>query len=486
MSLASAVEPDSSPGKPAATPLCVELDLALLRTDLLYESLALLARQDPLALLRMPLWAAQGKARLKREVARRVAVDYASLPLNEELVDWLREQRAQGRRLMLVSDSDQILVDGIARRLDLFEAARGSDGVVNQHGERKRDLIREEVGERYAYAGDPGKERPVLDAAAGIVPVGAVDGLMRRRPDAPVEAAFPAATPRLALWAKALRVHQWSKNALAFLPALLAGPLASWEDYGAAALTFLMLSCLASAGYLINDLLDLEADRRHATKRFRPFAAARLPVRDGLLAAPLLITAAAAIGLALPFHAAVIGTLYLLTTLLYSLVLKREPILDVMVLACLFTIRLAAGAVAIVEPLSFWLLTFSVFVFMSLAVVKRYAELNAVEQSGGSEISSRGYTVTDLPLLLALGVGTGMAACVIFVIYLIQEAFPKDVYGRPGWLWLAFPLLLYWVARVWRLAVHGQMNEDPVLFALKDRVSWMLGAALVLILLVAW
>jgi len=295
-----------------------------------------------------------------------------------------------------------------------------------------------------------------------------------------------AAPGRARAWLRALRPHQWAKNLLVFVPALLAGPLGRRENLAAAALGFLVLSLLSAAGYVVNDLLDVEADRRHPTKLHRPFAAGELAAAEGVLGAALLALAATALAALMPAAFRLVAAAYLAGTLAYSLALKREPLLDVLALAGLFTLRVLAGAALLPVPPSFWLLTFSMFLFLSLALVKRYAELAGLARSGAAEVlPGRGYGVPELPLLLAAGVASGLAATTIFVVYLVEERFPSGLYARPGWLWLVSPVLAYWLLRVWRLAVHGRMGEDPVLFALKDRCSLALGAVVLGLVLLA-
>lgn len=302
------------------------------------------------------------------------------------------------------------------------------------------------------------------------------------------EAPFASAarSRRARAWLRALRPHQWAKNLLVFVPVLLAGPLGGRADLARAALGFAVLSLLSAAGYVVNDLLDVEADRRHRAKRLRPFAAGELAVAEGVPGAALLALAAAGLAALMPPAFVPVAAVYLAGTLAYSLALKREPLLDVLALAGLFTVRVLAGAALLPLPLSFWLLTFSMFLFLSLALVKRYAELAELARTGAAAtVPGRGYGVPELPLLLAAGVASGLAATTIFVVYLVEERFPSGLYARPGWLWLVFPVLAYWLLRVWRLAVYGLMGEDPVLFALKDRCSLALGAVVLGLVLLA-
>ncbi|MDW8371917.1 MAG: UbiA family prenyltransferase, partial [Geminicoccaceae bacterium] len=406
------------------------------------EAGLLLLRRDPLALLR---WLLRG-ARTPILAAARAAgsaPDPALLPLDRALLASLHAERARGRRLLLWTRGDPELARAIAERLGLFEA-----------------VIPAADAERAAAAAGAPTARPPIDA--------------------------PRTAGGLGLWLRALRLHQWAKNLLVLLPVLLAGPLATRADWADAAIAFLVLCLAASAGYLINDLLDLEADRRHESKRERPFAAGALPLAAGLAAVPLLLATAGLVALLLPPRFLLAAGAYLALTLAYSFALKRVPMLDVVSLGGLFTLRVIAGAFAITAPLSYWLLTFSMFLFLSLALVKRYAELERLARRGGEALADRGYNTLDLPLLASLGLASGVAATLIFVVYLVTEHFPKAIYTRPGWLWLAFPILLYWLARAWRLTLHGKMNEDPVLFALRDRASLLMVAMVFGLVVLAW
>jgi 4-hydroxybenzoate polyprenyltransferase len=289
------------------------------------------------------------------------------------------------------------------------------------------------------------------------------------------------------LWAEALRLEHWAKNLLVYAAPVLSTQVTSSEVAWQSVVLFVLLGILASATYVINDLVDLEADRHHPRKRHRPFAAGVLAPRDGILAAVALIIAAFAISLlVLPFGCTASLGAYLIVTLAYSFAFKRQPMLDVIVLGGLFTLRIIAGGFLVPTFVSPWLLTFSMLFFLGLAVVKRYAELERVVRFGGTHVMSRGYSAKDLPLLLAIGVASGISASVIVAIYLINEQYPRGIYRQPEALWALVPILLLWVLRVWHLTVHGRMHEDPVVFALKDRTSLLLGSFSGLVLILAW
>lgn len=471
----------------ADIPLAVDLDGTLTPSDTLHEGVLAFFKEparDVVGLWR-PLKA--GKAEFKRTIADRIAFDASLLPYNEEVLAWLREERRRGRRIYLFSAADQSIVEAVAAYLGLFEGAYGSREGVNLSGERKLALIRSVLGERFSYAGDGSVDVPIFARADKVVLVGRVDRLERLLPPGKViERRFPAKNPGVHTWLHALRVQHWSKNVLVFLaPVLGFQHLTAFSAFQAVIL-FVAFGLLASATYLINDLLDLSADRQHPRKRFRPFAAGRIPPRDGVIAAAILFGLTAFLCLWLPFSASLVLLAYLVVTLLYSLLLKRLAIVDTFVLAGLFTIRVLAGTMLTPGGASAWLLTFSMFFFLGLAMVKRHAELHRVVQSGGGGVKARGYTAPDLPLLLSAGIASSFSAIVIFVVYLIEQQYPSGLYRRPEMLWAMMPVVLIWVLRVWHLTVHGRMNEDPVVFALKDNFSRVLGVFCCLILLLAW
>jgi 4-hydroxybenzoate polyprenyltransferase len=432
-------------------PICVDLEDALLRREPLDEALLALVKQRPALLLQLPCWAMGGRAALAAEVRRRMPTGGDWLPLDEDLMEWLRAAHAEGRALALYSSLAPDVVERLGRRLRIFGEVRG--GLAK---DGRRAAAHAAHGEALVY----------------------LDGATMRQPAHP----RPTGWSALRLWRRALRIHQWAKNTLVFVPVALAGPLATPDEWLAAGLAFLTLGLLASAGYLINDLLDLEADRLHGTKQRRPFAAGELPVRDGLLAIPCLVLPAAAICLVLPGPFVAVAAAYLALSLTYSLWLKRMPVLDVIVLAGLFTMRVLGGAMLLAKPMPYWLLTFAMFLFLSLATIKRVTELKAMD--GVPQL--RGYIAADLAMLMPLGLACAVAANVIFVIYVVNEHVPSDVYRQPYWLWLILPVLLFWILRLWRIAVHGEMHEDPVLYAIRDRTSLLLGGMVLVLLALAW
>jgi len=464
---------ESVPGQ-SALPIFVDLDGTLLRSDLLLESTLALLAQRPWMLFVLPWWLLRGKAHLKRQIASRVTVDPATLPYDDRVLALLRS--SPGRRRVLCTASDESLVRPLAEHLGCFDEVLASDGQRNLAGANKARALVERFGERgFDYAGNGPVDLAVWAHARRALVVNSGDTLARAAANrCEVELHWPARGGGLKEWLRALRLHQWLKNLLVFIPLLASHRFLETQALVASVSGFVAFGLCASGVYLLNDLLDLPSDRQHPRKRLRPFAAGSLSLLQGALLAPAL--ALAGLGLAWwaePRFALVLGAYYLLT-LAYSLQLKRVVMLDVIVLAALYTVRIIGGTVVIGAALSFWLLAFSMFIFLSLALLKRYTELAAVLAAGKTDAAGRGYTVDDLPLLQSLGAASGYLAVLVLALY-INSPESIALYARPQVLWLLCPLMLYWVSRIWVIAHRGDMHDDPVVFAATDRVSQVVG-----------
>ncbi|HEY0184721.1 MAG TPA: UbiA family prenyltransferase [Rhodopila sp.] len=465
-------------------PLAVDLDGTLILSDTLHESVIGLLKQSPLKIIPLARSLPSGKAAVKRGVAGDIDFDPAMLPYNQELLAYLRSEHAAGRRIGLFTAADQSIADAVAAHLGFFDVVRGSDGVTNLSGRAKVAAIEAEFGPVFAYAGDSPVDMPIFARAASAILVGPKARLLIKLRASPnVEAKFPLPGPSPLVWARAFRLKHWAKNALVFVAPLLAG---QYRPVLMSVVLFVLMGVLASATYLVNDLADLAADRAHPRKCLRPLASGAISVRQGVLtAAVMIIGSLLASFVLMPLGCTLVLASYLVITLLYSATLKHLAMIDVTVLAGLFTLRVLAGGTLVAAPLSPWLLTFSMLFFLGLAAIKRYAELHRVIRTLGDGASARGYSEPDMPILLATGVSTGVSSIVIFMIYLINEQYPQAVYRHPAVLWGIMPVLLVWILRLWHLSVHGRMSEDPVIFALKDRFSLALGCVILLIMLVA-
>ena len=466
--------------------LCVDLDGTLSRTDTLIETLLMLVKQRPLAVLLLPFWLMRGRAAFKAAIARAVRFDPESLAYNEELVDWLRAEKAAGRRIVLATAADELIARPIAAHLGIFDDVMASDGTANRKGRAKAEALRNAYG-NFVYVANADVDVPVWEAADGAVLVAGSPRIARRLSGRVSFArVFGPSSERPAwrLWLRQLRVHQWAKNALIFVPLVLAHQITNPEKLSIAAMAFLAFSLCASSVYVLNDLLDLGSDRRHVTKKNRPFAAGVLPLAAGFTMIPLLLVPAFAISLAIDIGFAGVLVGYYGLTLAYSLELKRQPVVDVFTLAGLYTIRLFAGGVVAGVHLSPWLLAFSIFLFLSLAIVKRVGELQGLPRDSAPALHGRGYGRDDLPILTALGVASGYASVVIFSLY-INAPDSRALYPHHEFLWLFVPLILFWISRVWLKTWRGEMHDDPIVFALKDRMSQLTALAAGGVLLVS-
>jgi 4-hydroxybenzoate polyprenyltransferase len=479
----NAVErPDSQTLQPHV-PLCVDLDGTLIRSDLLVESALSLLRANPLYLFRFAGWLLRGRAHLKREIAERTTLDVAMLPYETRLLGWLQETDGARPRILCTA-SDRKFAEAVAAHVGGFDEVLASDGVTNLSGRNKAELLGKRFGERgFDYAGNETKDLHVWGRARRAIVVNAPAGLARRAGGvSEVERVFERHGSEWRAWLRALRLHQWLKNLLVFLPLLTAHLMFAPAAVLHATLAFFSFCLCASGVYLLNDLIDLDADRRHPRKRLRPFAAGALPLTAGLFAAPLLTIVAFGLALSIsPLFAAVLACYYVLT-LAYSFTLKRIAMLDTVVLAGLYTIRIIGGTAALHIGTSFWLLAFSMFLFLSLAMIKRHAELDALLKQGDSRSAGRGYAVDDLPLVQSLGGASGFIAVLVLALYINSTA-SELLYRRPQVLWLLCPLLLYWISRAWLIAHRGDMHDDPVVFAITDGTSRLLLAIAIVIVI---
>lgn len=461
-------------------PLVVDVDGTLVHSDLLVESAFVLAKSSPISLLRLPAWLRAGRAPLKARIAERADLGIEHLPYNEALIAYLREEKAKGRELILATAANEKYARQIADHLQLFDAVLASDAHTNLSGRAKLDAIRAQVGEReFDYAGDHDVDTTIWRDARKAVLVNASDKLeARSRRDFDIGAHFPREKTDWRLWTKALRVHQWAKNALIFVPLLAAHEYADLTMIGMAVLAFIAYSLMASSVYLLNDLVDLGDDRQHPRKRERPFASGHIPVLYGVLAIPVLLLAAVLIAAFLPpFFWAVLAGYYVLT-LAYSLGLKQLALIDVLTLATLYTLRIIAGGAATGIPLSFWLMALSMSIFLSLAMAKRCTELLVMAEHSGDAPLGRGYIASDLAPLRSLGTAAGYTAVLILALY-INSPDITNHYSHPARIWLLCPVVLYWISRIWLKTLRGQMHDDPIVFAAKDtgsRICLLVGA----------
>ena len=467
-------------------PLCVDLDGTLVKSDTLIDSLLVLARTHPFLLLRLPGQVLRGKAAFKAFVAENVALDVTHLPYNRKLLQFLQKEHAHGREIYLATGADSRLAQRIADHLGVFSEVLASDGTHNLTGVRKLASLRDRFGSgAFVYIGNDTPDLPVMAGAAESMVANPSRRLrMKLRAQGIIPShAFDERSQPLRSLVKALRPHQWAKNLLILLPPLLAHNH-SIRLLMATLLAFFCFCCVASGTYLVNDLLDIEADRRSPKKRLRPFASGDMAPASGLVAIVLLIGIGFAAAQVLPFAFSFWLLIYLASTLLYSLYLKRIALVDVVVLSGLYTLRLLAGGAAASTPISHWLAGFAIFLFLSLAIVKRFAELENLRMTGMQLKNGRGYLMSDIEQIRAFGTSSAFAAVVVFANY-ISGPDVIALYHHPVRLWLIVPFMVLWLCRVWLLASRGELDEDPVAFALTDAASLAMGVAVAGIVLLA-
>lgn len=475
-----------NPESERACPIYVDIDGTLIKTDLLVESALRLALRNPLYVFAMLLWLIRGKAVLKHEIARRVRIDVAHLPYHAEFIEWLRLHATNGRALILASASHESYVKGIASHLGFFTDTMGSTNRLNMAGKNKLAAIKAHSAKQpFDYAGNARPDLPIWQEARHAIVVNPDSGIeSAARSVASVQKVFHAPQAGLKVWLKAIRIHQWLKNLLIGVPLLTAFQFQNPVAVLHTAVAIIAFGLVASATYLMNDLMDLDSDRRHPRKKNRPLASGQIGILQAVTVGLLILagglTLAATVSLA--FLASVI--VYLVATLSYSWKLKRYMLIDVLCLGGLYTWRIIAGAIAIGAEISNWLAAFSMFMFLSLALVKRCAELVSLAEQSRQSAQGRDYRVTDTLILTALGVASGCSATLVLALFIES---PNTIvhYGHPRLLWLLCPLLLYWVSRIWVKTARGEMHDDPIVYAARDRASWVIFGSLVLITLLA-
>ncbi len=449
--------------------LCVDLDGTLIATDLLWESICALILSRPWEIFLLPFFLLRGRAHFKSEVAKRVELDPSALPYREDVIAFLKEERAAGRSLVLVTAAQERQANAVADYLGLFDSVIASDATTNCKGAAKVEAIRERFGpEEFDYIGDSSADLSVWRSARQAFVVHPGRRLLAKvgRTGTPYRV-IEGGTDRLRALIKELRPHQWAKNVLLAVPLIMAHQASDVAKLSHLLLGFISFSLTASSVYVLNDLLDLQSDRRHPVKRRRPLASGRLsiPMGFGLLAA--LLGLGLGISLFLPPSFTVLLLLYLAISNAYSLYFKRKLLVDVICLAALYTLRILTGGKLVNVEISPWLMSFSMFFFLSLAFVKRYTELVTARdgrtREPGERLSGRGYMLEDIELILALGLCCGMVSVLVLCLYISSPDVLK-LYRQPKALWLICPILLYWIARVWFLARRQQMVHDPVIF----------------------
>jgi 4-hydroxybenzoate polyprenyltransferase/phosphoserine phosphatase len=473
----------------SAGSLCVDLDGTLIATDTLWESLLLLVKHHPRVALRAPFWLLRGRAYLKRRIALCVRPNAATLPYRSDVLDFVREAHRRGRHVVLATASDHQVATEVAGHLGCFSGVLASDGTSNLAESRKSDALVRRFGfGEFDYIGDSRADLASFASANRALLVDPSPLLLRKvRAVAKVHHIFAAPKRRWTTVLRALRVQQWIKNVLVFVPLVMAHKIQDGPRLVAASVLFIVFSLLASGVYVANDLLDLEADRQHPRKKHRPFAAGALSIPAGVALSAGLVCGALTVS-ALTFPAQIVACIaaYAGLAAAYSYRLKRIVVADVIVLASLYVVRIVAGALAVSVPLSHWLVGFSMFIFLSLALMKRHAELTLLDRGGRTDAAGRGYQTQDREWLGSAGIASGYLSVVVLALYVTS----KDVevlYRSPTILWPVCVAVLFWITSMWALAHRGSIDDDPLVVTLKDPVSQAIGALVaVLTCVAAW
>jgi 4-hydroxybenzoate polyprenyltransferase len=467
-------------------PLCVDLDRTLIKTNILHESFVSQLKQNPVILLSLPIWLCRGKDYTKQKLIGGLDPSAASLPYNHEILEYLRAERLRGRKLYLTTDSNPEPAGRISLHLGIFEGVIACDGSPSRSGADRAKALEERFGKQgFDYVGHHSKTRAIWDSAETVAVVTPNRGMRGKQVHhARVTRTFPFKRFDLRVYARSMRLYQWVKNLLLFVPLVMAHAMNDATALFKVCLGFLAFSCCASTVYLINDLCDLEADRQHPTKKNRPLASGDMPLLHALTLIPFLVASSVLLSskLALGFQA-VLAT-YFCCTLAYSLWIKQVMLLDIILLALLYTVRILAGGYAATVPVSQWLLAFSMFFFLSLACIKRYAELLRLKRSNQNGARGRGYYSSDLEQIAIFGSTSGYISILVLALFINSKDI-SALYSNPELLWLICPLLLYWISRVWLLAHRGELNEDPILFAISDKVSYFVGLLAALLMVAA-
>jgi len=471
----------------APFPLVVDLDGTFLTVDTLYELFASGLFAKPVQTLLALSVLRHGIAAFKRQLCRIAELDFEVLPVRDELLTYLQHEAETGREIHLVTAADQVVASGVAARFPFFKTAQGTDQNLNLKGSSKAQRLRDLFPDGFVYAGDSRVDLPVWKGAKAAIVVSGSQSLNRavRSAGIPIEHVVKLRPSRSSAWLRAIRPHQWAKNLIVLVPIAL-----GWRDVTVTALLTTLvvmgLLCLVSSlTYIVNDIADLSSDRRHWSKRRRQFASGAIAVRDGLVVVGILLPAACAAALLVSPLAGICLLCYVAVTSGYSFGWKRIPLFDTFIIALLFTIRILIGMAAAHLAPSAWLLTFSMFFFFSLALAKRHTEILRAAEHGLKRLQGRGYLVADAELTMAFGISASMASIVIVVIYLVEEVFARRIYNTPGWLWVAPIAIFLFSCRIWMLSHRGRMTDDPVAFALRDRVSLGLGVFVAIGILLA-
>ena len=456
--------------------LFVDLDGTLVATDTLIESIVIFLKNNPFRIIYLLLWYIKGKVYIKKQLSQCAMPNVALLPYNKEVLDYLRKAKSSGQEIVLATAANHKIADEVSSHLAIFDGVIATNQNYNLKGKYKLDAIINYVGEQpFDYIGDSKADIPIWQEARKAIIINPSSSLLNNlsnKINVTTIKTFRRSS-NVRVWIKAIRIHQWTKNILLFLPIIMAHRFFDLDMLLKNILTFISFSLIASAGYIINDILDFEADRQNPEKKQRPFAEGLLSFYSGFIGFLFLTLCGFALAIiTLPILFSIILLLYLILTLTYSLFLKRKTIIDVITLSVCYNIRIIAGGAAIAVPISSWLIVFSMFFFISLAFMKRYADLITLDDIKPN-IIGRGYIKKDIPIVGSAGIASGYISLLVLTLYIYSDHV-NELYKQPFLLWLVIPFILYLISRLWLKTVRGEMTSDPIIFIIKDRISYII------------
>ncbi len=450
-------------------PLFVDLDGTYTKTDLLFESFLVAFKQNPLIVFYCIHWLLKGKSYIKHQLSERANLNFELLPLNEELSSFLQAEKEKGRKIYLATASNEKYARKIVEQHPIFDGYISSSETLNLKGKEKLRKI-ENISNKFSYAGNDVVDFEIFAQAEESVLVNPTFKAQRKAQHFKIDKTLDMHKPNIGVWLKQIRIHQWLKNLLIFVPLIVSGGFAYLNDVTTTICAFFAFSLLASSTYILNDLLDIESDRAHSVKKYRPLAAGTIGIKDGVTAAVILFLSSLFISILIGSEFTLVLLAYLALTVLYSFKVKQYVAMDVVTLALLYTIRIIAGAAAIGTVASFWLLAFSIFIFLSLALVKRCSEIQSMENDGKERAKGRDYILKDYSILASFGTSSALMSVLMFCFYINNNALTNQ-YQQPDILWLIVPAMCYWLMRMWIKTHRGEMHHDPIIFTMKDRGS---------------
>lgn len=458
-------------------PLCVDLDGTLVYSDTLWELFIRALKTCPWILFLLPFFILRGKSHLKYFLFKRCGNLVNTLPFNNKLLEYLKIQKSEGRKIYLVTASNQDFAKNIVSEFDIFDDVFGSNERLNLRGKNKAKFLTEKFGsQNFAYAGNDNTDLEVWKDAGEVIVVNASNKLAQKVKEQNLEKPITIISLQksfnLKSFFKLIRVHQWAKNLLIFVPLVMSHTYQKLANVENALLAFFALSFCASATYIFNDILDVENDRKHRTKKFRPLASGIIPLPNALCVMFVLFTCAISISLNVSLALLVMLFVYSVITLSYSFIFKRIIILDILILALLYMFRIYFGAVAISDEISFWLVSFSIFIFFSLGALKRYVEVSANKDEPTKIIGGRGYTSYDAEFISMIGIGAGMMSVLTYIMYI--DAGANALYESPVWLMFGCLPILYFISKIWLMAKRSKVHDDPVVYAIKTKENYLI------------